>query len=356
MPGLQNVVAPRTSLVRKIGRAPLVLTVVLIGSACAGAIYQVIGMWNDAHRFPQKGRSVRVGNFGMNLNCSGQGTPTVVLDSGGGVPAIGWIKVQPDVAKFARVCSYDRAGYGWSDPGPEPRTSQQIAKELKALLDNAGEHAPYIVVGHSFGGYDARVLTHLYPADVAGVVLVDPTHEDEYARASALWPEAVRQQEKKNDEWNAKLDRIMTPIRIYLGVERLEVAMGWSDPGAPSKELRQEFLYLEQQSKSQAAFAAEDKAETETIVQVRAAGNLGDRPLIVLTAGRPYDPDPLLTKEQMEKQNDLWIHDLQAQEARLSTRGKQIIVSDSSHMIPYERPDAVISAIHEVWSALQNAN
>jgi hypothetical protein len=119
---------------------------------------------------------------------------------------------------------------------------------------------------------------------------------------------------------------------------------------------QQEFLYLEQQKKSQDAFTGEDKAETETIAQVRAAGDLGDRPLIVVTAGKPYDPDALLTPEQMARQNDLWIHDLQAHEARLSTRGKQIILSDSSHMIPYERPDAIISAIHEVWSALPSAN
>jgi hypothetical protein len=88
--------------------------------------------------------------------------------------------------------------------------------------------------------------------------------------------------------------------------------------------------------------------------QVKAAGNLGDRPLIVLTAGKPYDPEPLLTNEQMERQNRLWIDDLQAGFARLSTRGKQIVVPDSGHMIPLEQPDAVVSAIREVWSAVRN--
>jgi hypothetical protein len=100
--------------------------------------------------------------------------------------------------------------------------------------------------------------------------------------------------------------------------------------------------------------AAEHRAASESIAQVRSAGDFGERPLIVLTAGRPYEPDPLLTNEQMLRQNDLWIHDLQAQEARLSTHGKQIIVADSSHMIPYERPDAVVSAIHEVWSVVHS--
>jgi hypothetical protein len=93
---------------------------------------------------------------------------------------------------------------------------------------------------------------------------------------------------------------------------------------------------------------AENAADSTSWGQVRSAGNLGDRPLIVLTAGKPYDPDPLLGKEQSAKQNDLWINVLQAEEAHLSARGKQVVVSDSGHMIPYERPAAVVSAIREV--------
>ena len=98
---------------------------------------------------------------------------------------------------------------------------------------------------------------------------------------------------------------------------------------------------------------AENAAETTSWDQVRSAGDLGDRPLIVLTAGKPYDPDPLLSKEESDKQNDIWINVLQAEQAHLSTRGKQIVVPDSGHMIPYERPASVVSAIREVQAALQ---
>src|SRR5258708_1292477 len=105
-------------LLRWIGRGALALLSLVILLACVGAIYQALGNWRDVHRFPQRGRSVQAGEVKLNLNCSGAGMPTVILDSGAGTSSIGWIKIQPEIARYARVCSYDRAGYGWSDPGP----------------------------------------------------------------------------------------------------------------------------------------------------------------------------------------------------------------------------------------------
>ncbi len=112
----------------------------------------------------------------------------MILESGLGVPALGWAKVQPEVAKFARVCSYDRAGYGWSEPGPEPRTSLQMVKELKALLDAAGEAGLYVLVGHSFGGFTVRLFTKQYPNEVVAVVLVEASHEDWEERMESKLP------------------------------------------------------------------------------------------------------------------------------------------------------------------------
>lgn len=328
-------------------------TAIALLVASAGLAYEAIGTWRDRHRFVRRGRQVRVGHLTFNIACEGEGTPTVILESGLTLPALEWIEVQPQLANITRVCSYDRAGYGWSDPGPEPRTTAQISKELKALLEEVGEKGPFILVGHSFGGFIVRVFTHRYPADVAGVVLVDASHEDEDDRINALLPEGIREQEKKTDEWNATVNRIMNPLGLSLGIQRFKVEMGWAGSPHLSKQLRQELFYLRQQPKSRHAIASEGAAWTPSIAEVRASGNLGGRPLIVLTADKPYDRDPLLSNEQMERQNDLWIHDLQAQEARLSTRGKQIIVPDSDHMIPYERPDAVVSAVKEVWSDLR---
>ena len=355
-PETQSAVLPRRSIIHKTGKAVLALLLVAIGLACAGAAYQVIGTWRDADHFHQQGHSVQAGSVKLNIDCYGQGNPIVILESGLTVPALGWMKVQPEVAKFTRVCSYDRAGYGWSDPGPEPRTMSEISKELKVVLDAAGEKGPFVLVGHSLGGFIVRVFTHLYPGEVAGVVLVDASHEDEDDRINALLPEALKMQEKKKDEWDAKVNRVMTPIRVYLGLQRLELAMGWSGSSHLSKEQRQELSYLRQQSKARKAIVSESAAWPHGVAEVRSAGGFGDRPLIVLTAGKPYDPDPLLTKEQMDRQSDMWIHDLQAQEARLSTHGRQIVVPDSSHMIPYERPDTIISAIHEVCSTVRDSD
>src|SRR5215510_10736769 len=122
-------------LIKILAKVVIALTSLAVLLSCVGASYQVIGTWRDARRFPQQGRTVQAGNVRLNIDCSGSGSPTIILESGMGVPAMSWRNIQSDVAKFSRVCSYDRAGYGWSEVGPKPRTSQQIAHELRALLD-----------------------------------------------------------------------------------------------------------------------------------------------------------------------------------------------------------------------------
>src|SRR5215210_6974824 len=125
---------------------------------------------------------VDVGYYSLHLYCTGEGgAPTVVMDSGLGGTVLDWQLVQPEVAKFMRVCTYDRAGMGWSDPGAQPRTSQQIVKELHTLLGNAGVQGPYVLVGHSLGGTNMQVYDNQYSDEVAGIVLVDSALEDEEA-------------------------------------------------------------------------------------------------------------------------------------------------------------------------------
>jgi pimeloyl-ACP methyl ester carboxylesterase len=114
----------------------------------------------------------------LNLYCTGSGSPTVVFDSGWGDWAPAWSKVQPEIAKWTRACSYDRAGAGFSDPGPMPRTSVHIAEELRTALHNAGIAGPYILVGSAFGGDNARTFADLYIDEVAGLVFVDADPTD----------------------------------------------------------------------------------------------------------------------------------------------------------------------------------
>jgi pimeloyl-ACP methyl ester carboxylesterase len=330
---------------KRIARTSLAgVFLVVVCLAMTGALYEMIGRWRDTRRFRERGRLVQVGSIRMNIDCSGRGSPTVILESGSGGPSVDWLMVQPEVSKFARVCSYDRAGYGWSDSGPEPRTSLQIAHELKQLLQASGERGPYVLVGHSMGGYDIRVYTSQYPNDVVGMVLVDASHEDQDLRA----PESIR---KRSQEHHKHPNRVKLKycFQLHLGWARLT-----ADRNAPAfwpKAFREEEDFLMLPTKHQFAVIDEDQVfSTLSAAQVRSAGNLGDRPLIVLTATRQDDIPLEIPPKDAQAVDDLWVHQLQPELARLSTHGKQIVV-DSSHEMPTEHPEAVVSAIHEVWLA-----
>jgi pimeloyl-ACP methyl ester carboxylesterase len=353
---LENETAAKTPrpgrLKRVIVRGLLGLLALVVLTAIVGASYQALGNRADARRFPQQGKSVSLGpafnNLALSIDCRGQGSPTVILDSGLGVPAIGWNPVQTEVAKFAHVCSYDRAGYGWSGATSAPRTSIQIAKELHALLEAANEKGPYILVGHSFGGYNVRVYNGQYPNDVAGMVLVDASHEDQNDRM----PPAMQAFMKKTVE-QLKRQEMLAPWLIRFGIVRFSQRNQGEAPGV-SKEFGQEMLYLQMQPKFIEASASEMGSFVESANEVRAAGNLGDKPLVVLTAGKSADASQLppgIPKKEFDDFHTLWVNDLQVKEAHLSTRGERIMVPDSTHMIPFERPDAIISAIHSVYNA-----
>ena len=150
----------------------------LVALALLGAIYQALGTRADRRNFPPPGKLVDVGEHRLHIRCAGEGRPTVVLETGALAMSSLWGWVQAQVAVHTRVCSYDRAGLGWSEPGPEPRNAVRITGELRTLLINAGETPPYVFVGHSFGGLLVRVYADRYPEDLAGLVLVDSSHPD----------------------------------------------------------------------------------------------------------------------------------------------------------------------------------
>ena len=149
--------------------------VVVVGSLAFAIIFGSLYQWNatrkDLRATPAPGRMVDVGGYKLHMWCEGSGTPAVVLDTGLGGSAADWGYVQPQVAKFTRVCSYDRAGMGYSDPGPMPRTSRQISEELSRLIQNSGIDAPVVLVGASLGGLHVRAFTYEHPISVvsAGV-------------------------------------------------------------------------------------------------------------------------------------------------------------------------------------------
>jgi pimeloyl-ACP methyl ester carboxylesterase len=146
----------------------------------AGRGYEQVERRRDRARFPQVGRPVDIGGRSLNIYCSGEGGPAVVLESDALVPGFGWVAVQRELAKFTRACWYDRAGYGWSDPAPSPHPSSASAHDLHVLLKAAGVAPPYVLAGAGFGAFNVRVYCGLYPREVAGVVLVDAVHEDQW--------------------------------------------------------------------------------------------------------------------------------------------------------------------------------
>jgi pimeloyl-ACP methyl ester carboxylesterase len=328
---------------KRIVLAGVLLVVLLV---LAGTVYEWTATRADARRFPQQGRSVDVGGFRLNIDCTGTappGTPTVILESGAGVPALGWKFVQPDVAKFTRVCSYDRAGYGWSDPPPvtAPRTSLQVAKELHALLQNASVPPPYVLVGHSLGGYNIRVYNAQYPGEVAGAVFVDSSHEDQVQNMPPSMKKLMEAQTKSSG-WEMTL----VSLALHTGVVRLIQRGGRGQEPFPLDFL-EEIEYLQRRKAFIETSAAEVNSFEESANQTRNSGNFGDKPLIVLTAGKIVDV-PGLPKKDMEEFQQAWIHKLQPRLARLSTGGRQVIVPNSDHMIPMEQPQAVVEATREV--------
>ena len=158
----------------------------LVGWLCfLAALAAVPGAIATDDPYPVPGMLVSVGDHRLHIHCSGRGTPTVILDAGLGGNSLHWVYVQPRVASFTRVCSYDRAGYGWSEPGPAGRTGIRNAEELYTLLRAANVAGPYVLVGHSFAGYVARLFANRHAEETVGLVLVDAAHEAQFDRFEA---------------------------------------------------------------------------------------------------------------------------------------------------------------------------
>jgi pimeloyl-ACP methyl ester carboxylesterase len=242
------------------------------------------------------------------------------------------------VATFARVCTYDRAGYGWSDPGPGPRAAGRAGEEHHPLLGGAGVPAPYVLAAHSYGGHIARVFAGSYPDEVAGLVLVDPTNEE----GQLAVPEAERQRQAARVREDARRDALLA----QLGFVRLYLALGlWNEPDWLHRlppETRAPYLALGQLPKRIEADAEESAAGAAGAAQARDARLPESLPLIILTADRGLDPaDPSMAAR-------LRLH---AEKARLSTRGEHRVIAGSGHFIMVDQPGAVSAAIRDVLAA-----
>ncbi len=323
----------------------LIVFVILL--LLAGTILQKTSTAADWEEFPPPGERVDVDGYALHIDCVGEGSPTVVVDTGNGDWSLSWRAVQAAVAETTRICTYDRAGYGWSDAGPQPRSAGQIVDELHALLSAAAIPGPYVLVGHSMGGYTVRLYADRYPDEVAGMVLVDAGHEEQATRMPAAYQQIDQQ-------FNGYLQ--VMGLMSRLGVLRMLGAITSPEalsPGLtsllPAKD-RPAYMAFLSHPVYFATSLAERQALPETFAQLQATGDLGDVPLVVLTAGRVVDasamPGGLPPDMPVDEMQQVW-GELQNELAALSTNSTHLVV-DSPHAIHLYQPQVVVDAILQV--------
>jgi pimeloyl-ACP methyl ester carboxylesterase len=293
----------------------------IVLAALAGATYQWFATRRDLASTPPPGHLVDVGGHRLHLWCTGAGAPAVILDAGLGGSSPGWGFVQPDVGRFTRVCSYDRAGMGYSDPGPSPRTARRIANELAELLDSSGIGEPVVLVGASSGGFNVRVFASDHPKRLAGLVLVDASHEDQLHEV----PRLAR----------------FVPLLSTLGVLRLRgVSFGLSvESLAPS--VRQFARATRFRAAGYQAAADEIMHIRESASEVRSSRRKLTVPVVVVTGTRGADTT--------------W-RQLQRDQVSLSDRGCQIVAQQSGHVVSIDQPQVVVDAIRRVVETARGSN
>ena len=292
------------------------LSSLLIVAAIAGATYQWAATRRDLAATPPPGRLVDVGGHRLHIWCTGSGTPSVILETGLGGSSADWGFVQPEVAGFTRVCSYDRAGMGYSDPGPSPRTTRRIAHELAQLLDRGGVSGPVILVGASIGGWTARVFASDHAERVAGHVLVDASHEDQKEDVPQIAP--------------------FVPFLSSVGVLRLLGVSFGLPPASLAPSVRGFARATAFRAAGQRAAVDEIMHLQESAAEVRATRRKLTVPVVVVTAGRGADA--------------VW-RDLQRDQVGLSQRGCQVIADQSGHAVAVGQPQVVVDAIRATVDA-----
>ena len=346
----------RSSLLKRSCKSAALALLLL---AALGFSYEQFGRWQDSRHPFRVGRSIDIGGRSLNIDCSGSGSPAVILEAGGGgYGGYGWRKVQPEVATFTTVCWYDRAGEGWSDPAPMARSSASIINDLHELLQRTPVMGPFVLVGHSIGGEYARIFAAKYPSEVAGLVLVDSTHPDQREPAVLLSPI------NRIPVFARRFVCYAVPLMGRFGVVRLLMRNTSvyvppqfnSEQSAAARAIRNQRIKAFETEAAQECEATSGGAirpdrgsgNPEVDGAARSAGNLGDRPLIVLTAGQYRKPDDPIAAREIANFHQLWVHELQPQLARLSSNGKQVIIENNDHAIPEEAPGAVIAAVREI--------
>jgi pimeloyl-ACP methyl ester carboxylesterase len=315
-------------LIRKVLLGTITAVVLLAG---AGAVYEAVASTQDAERYPPPGRLVDVGGYQVHVLCMGEGSPTVLLDAWAGGWTTEWAPVQSAVARTTRVCAWDRAGSGWSDLGTHDHTPRAYAAELAAMLQSAEIGGPYVLVAASYGGRVARLYANQHPEQVVGVVLVDAVHEDAFS-AQEIAEEEQQRPTLAVGNWALSrlgVARLLGPRLVPL----IDGQVGYKLPEA-TRELIAVISTRPKNIEGNARLSAHHQVDD---AQLRAAGPLGDRPLVVLSS-----------LQQLEHATG-WNRG-QAKLASLSSRSMHLITG-GSHLIAWQHPDLVVGSIQCVLAA-----
>ena len=327
-----------------------VVLAIVAALVLAGVLYQAVGAARDRRRLAAPGALGPVGRHRLHYRCEGSGAPAVLLEAGIAASSLSWSRVQPVIARSTRVCSYDRAGLAWSEAASSARSTPALVRELRALLEHAGVPPPYVLVAHSFGALVIRAFARTHPADVAGLVFVDPLHPEEWCDPSPDQRHTLR--------GGIFLSRVGA-LLARLGVVRLSLALlSGGAPGAPRRFSR---LFGRTAAALLEHMVGEvQKLPPEVLPSVQAhwshprafrgmwqhlaampscsadlargTDEFGDRPVVVLSAGT---------------RSARWL-DADAALAHASSNGRHIVSPHSGHWIHLDDPDLVVRAIQEV--------
>lgn len=297
----------------------------------ASIVVRQIAVHRATRDFPPPGRLVEIDGRRSHIHCTGTGSPTILLESGlDDRGSRGWADIQDELSQISRVCAYDRAGFLWSEPREEPRDAERIARELHAILSAAREAPPYVMVGHSNAGLLVRVYDARYPGEAVGFVFVDASHPEQDRRLPAEVRRLIEQRKSESDHrW---LFRILAPYRIF-APERPTARTAYWWRSFPEGVL------------------AEGRGIDAMSEQAGRTGSLGNRPVIVLTAGVPR-PMPGVSEEGNAAMRRVWL-ELHGELAGLSTNSDHRIVEGAGHYIHRDRHEAVVEAIRDVVTAVR---
>lgn len=319
--------------IKWISRIIIVAIILPLGLLLGGFVYETIASRTDWERYPPPGELIDIGGYRLHLNCTGErqkDKPIVIIEAGSGSTSADWVLVQPEITKFTRVCTYDRAGLGWSDPGPEPRSSQQYTTELHTLLDKAVEEPPYVLVAHSYGGHTVRIYTEEHPEDVVGMILVDARHP------TIMIP---------GGEMSAGQMKLWE-FFAHCGFFRLVGKQAW-EAQTPSMAKISNYpypilltpQYFETGHLESMVTLESDKQAAET-------GPFGDLPLIVISHEIP-DLFASLPPGEKEAAEEIW-QTGQMDLTDLSTNTQFFIAEGSGHNISVENPGIIIEAVRSM--------